>query len=343
MTLIAAAIKAAERAPLPDIVTRAGINWLVAQSRRRLAVQSAADSAFAGAMARRRIAEYAEAANDQHYELPAAFFGHALGPRRKYSCCFYENGARDLGEAESAALEATVARADLRDGQNILELGCGWGSLSLFMAARFPAARIRAVSNSASQRAFIESEAVRLNLTNLTVLTADMNAFATQARFDRIVSVEMFEHMSNWRALLTRIRSWLVPGGALFIHIFTHRTGSYCFDYRDESDWIARHFFTGGVMPSHRLIRQFPDLFALEEEWRWSGLNYQRTALDWLANFDAAQSEIDAILEQVYGGEARLWRRRWRLFFLATAGLFGDKGGQEWGVSHYRLRPTPDA
>ena len=343
MTLIAAAIKAAERAPLPDLVTRAGINWLVAQSRRRLALGSTADSAFARAMARRRIAEHAEAANDQHYELPAAFFGHALGPRRKYSCCFYEDGAKDIGEAETSALRATVERAGLQDGQNILELGCGWGSLSLFMAARFPAARITAVSNSASQRAFIESEAARLNLTNLTVLTADMNAFATQVRFDRIVSVEMFEHMSNWRALLTRIRSWLVPGGALFIHIFTHRTGSYCFDHRDESDWIARHFFTGGVMPSHRLIRQFPDLFALEEEWRWSGVNYQRTALDWLANFDAAQGEIDAILEQVYGAEARLWRRRWRLFFLATAGLFGDNGGKEWGVSHYRLRPTSDA
>jgi cyclopropane-fatty-acyl-phospholipid synthase len=328
MTLIAAAIKAAERAPLPDVVTRAGIGWLVAQSRRRLSAQSASDSAFA---------------SDQHYELPAAFFGHALGPKRKYSCCFYEDGAKDLGEAEIAALEATVARADLADGQNILELGCGWGSLSLFMAARFPAARITAVSNSASQRAFIQAEAARLNLTNLTIVTADMNAFATQERFDRVVSVEMFEHMSNWRALLTRVRSWLVPGGALFVHIFAHRTGSYCFDHRDESDWIAQHFFTGGVMPSHRLIHEFPDLFAVEAEWRWSGRNYERTALDWLANFDASLVQIDAILVQVYGAQARLWRRRWRLFFLATAGLFGDRGGEEWGVSHYRLRPTPDA
>jgi cyclopropane-fatty-acyl-phospholipid synthase len=343
MTLIAAAIKAAERAPLPDVVMRAGINWLVAQSRRRLAARSTLDNAFAGAMARRRIAEHAEAANDQHYELPAAFFGHALGPRRKYSCCFYEDGAKDIGEAEIAALEATVARADLRDGQNILELGCGWGSLSLFMAERYPAARITAISNSASQRAFIEGEAARRNLTNLAIVTADMNVFTTEQRFDRVASVEMFEHMSNWRALLSRVRSWLAPDGALFLHVFTHRTGSYCFDHRDKTDWIARHFFTGGVMPSHRLIREFPDLFALEQEWRWSGLNYQRTALDWLANFDAAQGEIDAILEQVYGAEARLWRRRWRLFFLATAGLFGDKGGEEWGVSHYRLRPTPDA
>ncbi|WP_158812617.1 cyclopropane-fatty-acyl-phospholipid synthase family protein [Methylocapsa sp. S129] len=343
MNLIASAIGAAERAPLPDAVTRAGVGWLVAQSRRRLAAAPAADETFALEMASRLIAEHPQAANAQHYELPAAFFARALGPNRKYSCCFYEDGAKSLGEAEVSALEATVRRADLRDGQRILELGCGWGSLSLFMAGRYPAARITAVSNSATQRAFIEGEAVRRGLRNLTIVTADMNAFATQDRFDRIVSVEMFEHMSNWRALLARIRSWLAPEGALFIHIFTHRTGSYRFDHADKSDWIAQHFFTGGVMPSQELIRQFPDLFAVEQEWRWSGVNYERTALDWLANFDARRDEIDVILSDVYGAQAWLWRRRWRLFFLATAGLFGDSGGAEWGVSHYRLRPTPDA
>jgi cyclopropane-fatty-acyl-phospholipid synthase len=343
MTLIASAINAAERAPLPDAVARAGIGWLVAKSRRRLAVQSAADSAFAEAMTRRRIAEHAEAANDQHYELPPAFFAHTLGPRRKYSCCFYEDGAKNLAEAELSALEATARRAQLQDGQRILELGCGWGSLSLFMAERYPGARITAVSNASNQRVFIESEAARRRLGNLRVITADMNAFDIKERFDRVVSIEMFEHMSNWRALLTRARSWLAADGALFMHIFTHRTGSYCFDHRDKSDWIARHFFTGGVMPSHGLIRQFPDLFAVEEEWRWNGRNYARTARDWLANFDAAQEAIDAILRDVYGREARLWRRRWRLFFLATAGLFGDRNGEEWGVSHYLLRPTPDA
>jgi cyclopropane-fatty-acyl-phospholipid synthase len=294
-------------------------------------------------MASRPIAEHPQAANAQHYELPASFFAHALGPAKKYSCCFYEDGAADLGEAEISALEATVRRAELRDGQRILELGCGWGSLSLFMASRYPAARITAVSNSASQRAFISSEAARRGFGNLEVVTADMNAFATQERFDRIVSVEMFEHMANWRALLARIRAWLAPDGALFIHIFTHRRAAYRFDHGDNSDWIAQHFFTGGIMPSQGLIRQFADLFTVEREWRWSGANYQRTALDWLANFDARGNEIDAILSDVYGAEARLWRRRWRLFFLATAGLFGDSAGAEWGVGHYRLRPTPDA
>jgi cyclopropane-fatty-acyl-phospholipid synthase len=301
------------------------------------------DETFAEQMASRPIAEFTQDANSQHYELPAAFFDRALGPAKKYSCCFYDDGAASLAEAEVSALETTARRADLHDGQSVLELGCGWGSLSLFLAGRYPAARVTAVSNSASQRAFIESEARRRSLGNLTVVTADMNNFSTIGRFDRIVSVEMFEHMSNWRALLSRARAWLEPEGALFIHIFTHRTCSYRFDHADKSDWIARHFFTGGVMPSRSLIRQFADLFSVEQEWLWSGLNYQKTALDWLANFDARQAEIDAVLQVVYGAQARLWRRRWRLFFLATAGLFGDSGGAEWAVSHYRLRPTPDA
>jgi cyclopropane-fatty-acyl-phospholipid synthase len=342
MNFIAGAISAAERAPLPDGLTRAGIGWLVARSRRRLAASSPGDGRFAGQMAARDIAEYAREANAQHYELPATFFALTLGPRRKYSCCLYDDGARDLAEAELAALETTVRRADLRDGQRILELGCGWGSLSLFMAERYPRARILAVSNSASQRAFIEDEAARRNLANLQAVTADMNDFSTSEQFDRVISVEMFEHMANWRALLTRVRSWLAPNGALFLHVFTHRTGSYRFDHTDPSDWIGRHFFTGGLMPSHGLIRQFPDLLAVEQEWRWSGVNYQRTALDWLAIFDARRDAIDAILRDVYGARAGLWRRRWRLFFLATAGLFGDQAGAEWGVSHYRLRPSPD-
>jgi cyclopropane-fatty-acyl-phospholipid synthase len=343
MSFIASAIGAAERAPLPDATTRAGIGWLVARSRRRLATVAPTDESFARDMASHSVAEHPQAANAQHYELPAAFFGHALGPNKKYSCCFYEDGAQNLGEAEISALEATVARADLRDGQRILELGCGWGSLSLFMAGRFPNARITAVSNSATQRAYIEAEAARRNLRNLNILTADMNVFAAPGRYDRIVSVEMFEHMSNWRALLTRVRGWLAPEGALFIHIFTHRTGPYRFDHADKTDWIAQHFFTGGVMPSHGLIRQFPDLFVVEKDWRWNGTNYQKTAMDWLTNFDARRAQIDVILNDVYGAQARLWRRRWRLFFLATAGLFGDNGGTEWGVSHYRLRPAPDA
>jgi cyclopropane-fatty-acyl-phospholipid synthase len=273
---------------------------------------------FAREMAARAIAEHTNAANTQHYEVPAAFFAHVLGPNRKYSSCFYNSEASTLQEAEEEALRQTEAHADLADGQSILELGCGWGSLSLFMARQFPHANIVAASNSNLQREYIEGEAARRGLTNLRVITADMNAFDPVGQFDRIVSVEMFEHMMNWRQLLTRVRSWLKPDGRFFMHIFTHRAGTYLFDRTDREDWIAQHFFTGGVMPSHHLIRQYADLFSIEKEWRWSGTQYQRTAMDWLANFDAHASEIEAVLRTVYGNETQLWMRRWRWFFLAT-------------------------
>ena len=206
------------------------------------------------------------------------------------------------------------------------------------MAERYPNARITAVSNSSGQRAYIEGEAAARGLTNLTVLTRDMNVFETTARFDRIVSVEMFEHMANWRSLLTRVRDWLKPQGRLFIHVFSHRQTPYRFEVSDTSDFIAQHFFTGGVMPSHGLIHAYPDLFEVEQEWRWSGDHYRRTALHWLANMDAEPEAVARIMRQTYGADARLWTRRWRRFYLATAGLFGDSGGAEWGVSHYRLK-----
>jgi cyclopropane-fatty-acyl-phospholipid synthase len=206
------------------------------------------------------------------------------------------------------------------------------------MARQFPHAQVTAVSNSHSQRMYIQGEGAARGLTNLRVLTADMNEFDPERRFDRIVSVEMFEHITNWRELLNRVRSWLEPDGRFFMHIFTHRAGAYRFDRRDRDDWIAQHFFTGGVMPSHHLIRQYQDLFEVEKEWRWSGAHYQRTALDWLANFDAHRDEIEAILRGVYGNDTSVWMRRWRWLFLATAGLFGYAGGSEWGVSHYRMK-----
>jgi cyclopropane-fatty-acyl-phospholipid synthase len=340
MTIIATLSKAAERTPFPDAAARAGITWLVGRTRRNLADNPTPDQDFAALMASRPIAEHADAANAQHYEVPAAFFALTLGPRRKYSCCFYEDGANNLADAETSALEASVRRADIHDGQRILELGCGWGSLSLFMAERYPAARITAVSNSSSQRVYIQAQAAQRGLRNLEIVTADMNRFRARGVFDRIVSIEMFEHMANWRALLTRVRSWLAPEGRVFVHIFTHRGSAYRFNLDDKDDWIAQHFFTGGVMPSHGLMRQFADILTIEEEWRWGGVNYERTALDWLANFDGAGEEMDRVLRDVYRRDARLWRRRWRLFFLATAGLFGDCGGAEWGVSHYRLKAT---
>ena len=339
MSLISTIIDRAERAPLPDVVIRAGINALCSRTASKLSTGNAeTDAAFAGEMAKRAIAENTDEANAQHYEVPAKFFALALGPNRKYSSCFYNDSDSTLQEAEEEALRQTVEHADLSDGQSILELGCGWGSLSLWMARQFPNARIVAVSNSNSQREYIEATAKSRGLINLTIVTQDMNAFDPKATFDRIVSVEMFEHMMNWRELMTRVRTWLSPDGRYFMHIFTHRSGAYLFDRADKEDWIAQHFFTGGVMPSHHLIQQYADLFEVEKEWRWSGVHYQRTALAWLANFDRNCDEIEAVFRPVYRADTSLWMRRWRWFFLATAGLFGYADGSEWGVSHYRMK-----
>ncbi len=341
MNMIAAATSMLERVTVPDPVLRFGISRLVERTHRRMrAAPAGAEALFAAGMRAFPIAEHTEDANAQHYELPAAFFGLVLGPRRKYSSCFYETAADTLEQAETHALSATCAHADLRDGQDILELGCGWGSLSLWMAEHYPGARIVSVSNSHSQRKYIEATATAAGFANLTVVTADMNDFATERRFDRIVSVEMFEHMANWDALLTRARTWLRAEGRLFLHVFSHDVAPYRFDLNDPADWIARYFFTGGIMPSHGLARCFPDVFAVEAEWRWDGTHYQRTADAWLANFDRHAPEIHAILREVHGAGAMLWKRRWRLFFLAVAGLFGHAEGAAWGVSHYRLAPV---
>ncbi len=341
MSLASLATFAAERAPLPDAILRLGVGMLVGRTRERLhAGGGPEDSDFARRMVAHAIAENTAAANSQHYEMPATFFRLILGPRQKYSCGLYEDEASTLAQAEDQALAQTCVHADLADGQSILELGCGWGSLSLWMAERYPGSRITAVSNSRSQRSAIVARARARGLANLTVVTADMNSFTPQGRFDRVVSVEMFEHMANWRGLLARAADWLNPDGRLFLHVFTHKDRPYRFDLADRDDWIARHFFSGGIMPSQGLIRQFPDLFTVEAEWRWSGEHYQRTAEDWLANFDANSREIGEILRSVYGAHAAVWKRRWRLFFLATAGLFGEDGGATWGVSHYRLRAT---
>ncbi|MGV8955088.1 MAG: SAM-dependent methyltransferase [Cypionkella sp.] len=326
-------------APAPDFITRPAIGAFVANARKQMSVvEPGVERAFAEEMAARPVAEHTDAANAQHYELPARFFELALGPNRKYSSAFYDHASSTLAEAEVSALRQTCEHADLQDGQNVLELGCGWGSLSLWMARHYPASTITAVSNSRSQKAAIDAEAALLGLTNLTVVTADMNVFQTERRFDRIVSVEMFEHMANWRELLGRVRTWLKPDGRVFIHVFSHVTTPYRFEVSDRADFIAQHFFTGGIMPSHGLMRQYPDLFEVEQDWRWSGTHYQRTANHWLENFDRNEAEIKGLMRDVYGADAALWTRRWRRFFLATAGLFGDSDGQVWGVSHYRLR-----
>jgi len=320
---------------IPEPVLRAGIRAVCAlrlrQERRR---GPGYHAALIAELRKSEIAVATAAANAQHYEVPAAFFVAVLGPHRKYSSCYWPAGVTTLGAAEAAMLELTCARAGLADGQRVLDLGCGWGSLTLWAAARFPASRITAVSHSHSQRAFITAEAAARGLSNVEVVTADVRSLELAAgAFDRVVSIEMFEHMRNYAALLRRIAGWLAPGGSLFVHVFAHREHAYPFEDQGASDWMAREFFTGGIMPSTALLRQFDDDLAVTDEWRLDGTHYARTAEAWYANLMAHRGE----LSELVGGRAKL--ERWRVFFLACAELFGYHGGREWLVAHYRFAP----
>jgi cyclopropane-fatty-acyl-phospholipid synthase len=339
--LTSAALALAERGVAPDWAVRAGIRRLLRARLRALPRPPArAEAELVEAMDRAPIAVVPRAANEQHYEVPAEFFEAILGPRLKYSCAWWPEQGGTLAEAEAAMLDLTAGRAQLSDGQRVLELGCGWGSLTLWIAERHRRSHVLAVSNSATQRAFIEARARARGLDNVTVVTADMNGFDPADRFDRVVSVEMFEHMRNHRALLARVAGWLQPAGRAFVHVFCHRETPYVFEDRDESDWMARHFFTGGMMPSVTLLPRFRDQLDLEASWTVNGRHYARTLLAWLERLDAARAPIESLFDRVYGArEASRWVERWRLFLLASAELFAYRGGTEWFVAHYRFSP----
>ena len=335
------AIQLAEAGKLPDVLVRKGIRQLVDKRLQEIKADNCeigmADlTAFIKSMNAANIAQVPELANAQHYEVPAEFFHLCLGKQRKYSSCFWMRDTKSLDEAEVLALIQTCDHADIQDGQHILELGCGWGSLSLWMAEKYPKSTITGVSNSNSQREYIMAAAKARGLSNLTIITADMNNFEAPSNYDRIVSVEMFEHMRNWQVLYGKVASWLKPQGKFFKHIFVHRNTPYLFEVQDNDDWMSQYFFSGGMMPSDDLPLHFQDDLKLAERWRWDGTHYEKTANAWLQNMDANHDLITPILVQTYGAkDAQMWRNRWRMFYMACAELFGFNKGQDWWVTHY--------
>ena len=346
MSLSSIGISLAERGLLPDAMIRAGIRSLCSKRiddcvPRDPAAKQIARSSFASKMREGPLAPVPEAANEQHYEVPETFFGYALGKRRKYSGCFWPEGCTTLDEAEAASLRITCERAGLQDGMSILELGCGWGSLTLWMAEQYPDAKITAVSNSSSQREYIESQARERELRNIKVITSDMNVFQADGKFDRVVSVEMFEHMRNYEDLLSRIATWLKPDGRLFVHIFAHKDSAYEFLTQGADNWMGRYFFTGGIMPAQQIFREFVEHLCVTDEWIWDGTHYQQTAEAWLSNLDRNKSQVVALFRQgMPGAEAKRMYHRWRIFFLACAETFGYRGGSEWIIGHYLFAPV---
>jgi len=339
--MITLLILLAEKGLLPDAIIRLGIRRLCRQrlvdaSNINETLMEQEHAAWIDVLKESPIALVPEKANEQHYEVPPRLFELVLGDRLKYSSGLWPEGVSSLDESEVAMLKLTIDRAGLVDGQDVLELGCGWGSLTLYMAECFPKSKITAVSNSNDQRQFIEARCEERNLKNVEIITADMNDFETTKLFDRVISIEMFEHMRNYEKLLGRVNVWLKNKGKLFVHIFSHQKIAYPFEDNDDADWMAREFFSGGQMPSHRLLMSFPGQMKIEKDWRVSGTHYEKTSLAWLQKMDKNKAEVLELFKKTYGeSDANSWFQRWRIFFMSCEVLFGFNRGSEWGVSHY--------
>jgi len=331
------AIQLAERRILSDSLIRKGMRKLLAERLQQIQSHPKSAQDWVETLQQKPLAVETDAANDQHYEIPAPYFKDVLGPHLKYSSGIWPDGCDSLEDSEAAMLELSCERAELSDGQHVLELGCGWGSLSLWMAAHYPKSQITSISNSKSQREYIQSLAQKRGLKNLTVITCDINEFAPNGTFDRLVSVEMFEHVRNHRALFERIQDWLKPEGKIFIHIFAHRSHSYLFEANNSKDWMSKYFFTGGIMPSVDLLPTAAENFTAEDSWQINGTHYSKTLEAWLDKQDAREPEVLKILQTCYGKDAKRWLQRWRMFYMACSELFAYNEGQEWFVMHYRF------
>jgi len=334
-------IDLAERSLLPDWLIRLGMRRLLAsrlaeERRREVAQPGGSLRQFVQDLRGSPIAVHTDAANVQHYEVPTEFFRRVLGPRLKYSSCYWPRPDTTLPQAEDAMLELFCQRAGIEDGMDVLELGCGWGSLCLWIAEHFPNCRVLAISNSQTQREFIQSRCRELGRNNVEVQTADVADFGTERQFDRVVSVEMFEHVRNYEELLRRIATWLKPDGKLMVHIFCHARFAYPFETEGQANWMGRHFFTGGIMPSDHLLLYFQRDLVLEDHWRLSGTHYAKTLEAWLQSCDCQRSDLLDLFAAALGRqEAGRQLQRWRMFLMACAELFNYGGGDEWFVSHY--------
>ena len=336
-------IKLAEDAYLPDFLVRIGsrrlckvrLDWRDQSGPEAVEIEH---QEWVEKLRKSPIALVPEKANEQHYEVPPEFFELVLGKNLKYSSGYWPDSRTSFNDSEKIMLEKTCERADLIDGQKILELGCGWGSLTCYMAKKYPNSKIVAVSNSTDQRKMIIKRCESENIQNISVITADMNDFSIKEKFDRVVSVEMFEHMRNYELLLERISNWLSDSGKLFVHIFTHKELVYPFEDRGDGDWMAREFFSGGIMPSHKLLLHFSKHMKIESLWKVNGRHYSKTSLAWLKMMDKNKSKILDIFRNTYGkGQESKWFQRWRIFFMSCEELFGYENGTQWGVSHYRF------